>query len=67
MPVRKICEKKVGDITYILRFFEGDDKYVIYKQDEKKMMDGRVHRIPEAGVFKNEKEARDYLEKLTKS
>ena len=29
------------------------------------MKDGRVHRIPEKAVFNNEKDAREYLEKLT--
>lgn len=67
MAVRKICEKKMGNITYELKYFEGDNKYVIYKCDEKKMKNGQVHRIPEVGVFNNEKEARNYLEKLTKN
>jgi len=61
MPVKKICEKKVRDITYILRLFEGDNKYVIFKRDGKKMMDGRVHRIPEIAVFNNEKDAQDFF------
>lgn len=61
---QKICEKKIGDIIYILRFFKGDNKYVIYRQDEKKMMDGCVHRIPEVAVFNNKKDDRDYLKKL---
>lgn len=64
MPVKKICEKKIGDIIYELRFFEGDGKYVIYKWDGEIMKDGKAHRIPEVGVFNNEKDARKYLEEL---
>ena len=64
MPVKKITEKRIGNITYEIRFFEGDNKYVIYKWDEEIMKDGKVHRIPEVGVFNNEKDAREYLEKL---
>ena len=63
--VRKICEKKVGNITYELKHFEGDDKYVIYKWDEEIMKNGKVHRIPEETVFNNEKDAKEYLNKLT--
>ncbi len=65
--VRKICEKKIGNITYILKHFEGDNKYVIYKWDSSKMENGKVHRVPEEGVFNNEKDAREYLEKLKES
>ena len=64
MLVKKICEKKTGDITYELRFFKGDNKYVIYQWDKNKMSNGRVHRIPEIAVFNNEKDAKDYLKKL---
>ena len=64
MPVKKIYEKKIGNITYELRFFEGDNKYVIYKWDEEIMKNGKVHKIPEVGVFNNEEDARKYLEKL---
>ncbi len=63
--VKKICEKKVGNTVYELKYFKGDNKYVIYKLDENKMMDGKVHRIPEVGVFNDEKDAREYLDKLT--
>ena len=65
--VRKICEKKIGNITYGLRHFKGDNKYVIYKWDEEIMKNGKVHRVPEVGVFNNEKDARDYLEKLNQN
>ena len=64
MPVKKICEKKTGNITYELCFFEGDNKYVICKWDKKKMKNGECCRIPEVGVFNNEKDAREYLAKL---
>ena len=62
--VKKIAEKKVGSITYQLKHFEGDSKYVIYKMDDGVMSDGQIHRIPEEAVFNNEKDAREYLEKL---
>jgi len=63
--VKKICEKKIGNIAYELKHFEGDNKYVIYRLDEEMMKDGQAHRIPEEAVFNNEKDAREYLEKLT--
>lgn len=62
--VKKICDKKIGDIIYTLKYFKGDNKYVIYKQDNIVMNDGCVHRIPEEAIFDNEKDARKYLEKL---
>jgi len=64
MPVKKLYKKKIGNITYELRFFEGDHKYVIYKWDKEIMKDGKVHEIPEVGIFNNEEDARKYLEKL---
>ena len=64
MSVKKICEKKIGDITYELCFFEGDNKYVIYKCDKKKMKNGKCCRIPEVGVFNNKEDAREHLTKL---
>ena len=65
--VRKICEKKIGNITYESKHFKGDNKYVIYRLDEEMMKNGQVHRIPEEAIFDNEKDARNYLEKLKKS
>lgn len=64
--VRKIAEKQVGSITYQLKYFEGDNNYVIYKMNDKVMNDGQVHRIPEEAVFNNEKDAREYMENLGK-
>ena len=62
--VKKIAEKKVGSITYELKLFEGDSKYVIYKMDDSIMNDGQIHRIPEEAVFDNEMDARKHLDKL---
>ena len=62
--VKKICEKKVGNITYKLKHFEGDNKFVIYKWNNEIMKDGQVHRIPKEAIFSNEKDAKEYLEKL---
>lgn len=64
MPVKKISEKKVGDITYVLKLFEGDNKYIIYKQDERMMKNGQVRALPEIAVFNNKEDAAKYLEKL---
>jgi len=64
--VKKIEEKRLGSITYQLKHFEGDNKYVIYKIDDTVMGNGQVHRIPEEAIFDNEKYAREYLEKLGK-
>ena len=64
--VKKICEKRVGNITYELKYFEGDNKYVIYKLDDEIMRNGKVHRIPQVGVFNNKRDARKFLEKLAK-
>ena len=62
--VRKICERKIGNITYVLKHFEGDNKYVIYRWDKEKMKNGQIHRIPEEAIFNKEKDAKEYLEKL---
>ena len=64
MSVKRICEKKIGDITYELCFFKGDNKYVICKWDKKKMKNCECSIIPKVGVFNNEKDAREYLAKL---
>lgn len=56
--------KKVGAITYELKLFEGNNKYVIYKMDDSVMSDGQIHRIHEEAIFDNEKDARDHLENL---
>ncbi len=64
--VKKIEEKRIGSITYQLKYFEGDNKYVIYKMDDRVMSDGQIHRIPEEAVFDNEKDAREYMENLEK-
>jgi len=64
--VKKIAEKKIGSITYQLKLFEGDNKYVIYKMDDKVINDGQIHRIPEEAVFENETDAREYLKELNK-
>jgi len=62
--VRKICDKKVGKITYTLKQVGSNDRYVIYKWDSEIMEDSQIHRIPEEAVFDNEKDAREYLEKV---
>ena len=62
--VKKIAKKKVGQFTYELKNFEGDNKFVIYRIDDSVMSDGGVHRIPEEAVFDNEAKARAYLERL---
>ena len=62
--VKKICEKKVSGVTYKLRFFDSDNKYVVYKIDDKVMEDGKIHRIPREAVFSSEKDAKEYIEKL---
>jgi len=56
--------KKIGDIIYELYFFEGNNKYIIYKLDKDKMKNGCAHRISEVAAFNNKKKALDYLEKL---
>lgn len=63
--LKKICDKKLGNITYELKHFEGDNKYVIYKWDDEVIKNGQAHRIPKEAVFDNEKDARTYLEKLS--
>lgn len=62
--VKKIAEKKIGSITYQLKLFEGDGKFVIYKMDDGVMDDTRIQKIPEEAVFDNEKEAREYFDNL---
>ncbi len=62
-----ICKQKVGNITYKLHHFEGDNKYVICKCDEEKWKNGQVHLDPTIGVFNSEKEAREYLKSLKKN
>lgn len=64
MPVKKICEKKVGNITYILKLFEGDNQYIVYKWDEKIMKNGQDRVLPEIAKFNNEEDAKKYLKKL---
>lgn len=64
--IKKIEEKRIGSITYQLKYFEGDNKYVIYKMDDRVINDGQIHRIPEEVVFDNEKDAREYMENLGK-
>ena len=64
MSVKKNLRKKIGNVTYELRFSKVDNKYVIYKWDGEIMKDGKVHRIPEVGVLNNEEDAKKYLEKL---
>ena len=60
---KKICEKIVDDITYELKHWPNDNKYVIYKWDSNiKGLD--VHHIPEVGIFTTESDARAFLEKL---
>ena len=62
--VKKIYEKRIGNITYELKYFEGDNKYVIYKLDDEIMRNRKIHMIPEVGTFNNEKDAREFLKKL---
>lgn len=62
--VQKMTAKRVGNIIYELKHFEGDDKYVIYKIDDEVMSDGKMHRIPEEAIFDSEQEAMEYLENL---
>jgi predicted transcriptional regulator len=58
--VKKIYEKKVGNIIYKIRQFEEGGRYFIYKLEN----DGRINKIPEVATFDNEKEVKKYLEKL---
>jgi len=69
MPVKRICEKKIGSIIYSLEFL-GNNKYIISKSDEIK--DVNYTKNPEAcfidkiAEFNNKKDAMKYLEDLTK-
>jgi len=62
--IKKICTKKIKNFTYILRFFESDNQYIIYKQNDAILEDGKIHHIPIEAIFNNEKDARAYLKKL---
>lgn len=60
---KKIYEKIVGNITYELKHWPNDNKYVIYKWDSNiKGLD--VNRIPEVGTFATESDARAFLDKI---
>jgi hypothetical protein len=59
--VKKICDKKIGNIDYIINYFESDNKYVIYRWNKK---NNQIHQIPEVADFNNEKDAKEYLDKL---
>lgn len=60
--VKKICEKKIGNIIYVLKHFK--DRYVIYKQDEERWKNGKASESLKVKEFNNEQKAREYLEKL---
>lgn len=73
MAVKEIDEKKIGDITYELKHFEDDNKWVIFRldgkkiyKDEKTIKDAQAIQIKTEAVFDNEKDARHYLENLKK-
>jgi predicted transcriptional regulator len=58
--VKKIYEKKVGNIIYKIWQFEEGGRYFIYKLEN----NGRINKIPKVDTFDNEEEAKKYLEKL---
>ena len=59
--VKKISTKKIGHFIYKLVYFEGDDKYVIYKDDSRI---SEIHEIPEVAEFNNKADAEKFLDKI---
>lgn len=63
MKIQRIAKKKVGDYEYELRYFSGDNSFVIFEKDEQKVYgDGATSK--NIGPFKTKREATEYFDRL---